>query len=512
VDGPDLLGGIGEVLDAVIIGGGPAGSTAGRLLAQWGHSVALLAAPQGSRPSLAECLPPSNRKLFEFLGIGDAIDHAGFFRTTGNTVWWGSAEQRVGPYPEGWGYQVLRRDFDRLLLELARDAGTGVRIGKAYGVAGADGPRIEFQPAGGRPRIPIPAKFILDCSGRGGVLARLLHLRRHDAESGADPLVRARPPGRALPDHSRTVALSGVWRSHPGWALPDQSHTLVEAYDGGWAWSVPVSPSLRHVAFMIDPGSRAYRSSGKQIGAAYSAEMAKTRAFRGIFRRGTLETAPWGRDASVYSSSRYCGPDFLLAGDAGAFIDPLSSFGVKKAMVSAWVGAVVANTWLRNPAMRQAALQFFEDRERQVYESYRVRSDAWYRNQAVPEDDPDREVFADASDRATADPDREAARRALEDLKARPSICLRRGAEVRMEQRPGIEGREIVLRDVLVAPGQAERLDFVESVNLPRLVELAEQYAQVPDVFEAYNRVSTPVPLPSFLKALSILVARGVLR
>ena len=94
-----FLGGIGRVLDAVIIGGGPAGSTAGRLLAQWGHSVAILTAPPGSRPGLAECLPSSNRKLFQFLGIADAIDHAGFFRTLGNTVWWGSAERRRGTLP-----------------------------------------------------------------------------------------------------------------------------------------------------------------------------------------------------------------------------------------------------------------------------------------------------------------------------------------------------------------------------------------------------------------------------
>jgi flavin-dependent dehydrogenase len=75
------------VFDAVIIGGGPAGSTAARLLAQWGQSVTILTAAFGSQPSFAECLPPSTRKLFVFLGVQDAIDRARFFRTTGNTVW-----------------------------------------------------------------------------------------------------------------------------------------------------------------------------------------------------------------------------------------------------------------------------------------------------------------------------------------------------------------------------------------------------------------------------------------
>src|SRR5436305_10624603 len=117
------------MFDALIIGGGPAGATTARLLAEWGHSVALLAAPADPRRALAECLPPSNRKLFQFLGILDAIDGAGFYRTTGNTVWWGGGERRVEPYPEGWGYQVPRTQLDAVLLGLARAAGARVRTG-----------------------------------------------------------------------------------------------------------------------------------------------------------------------------------------------------------------------------------------------------------------------------------------------------------------------------------------------------------------------------------------------
>src|SRR4051794_25228481 len=99
------------MFDAVIIGGGPAGATAGRLLAEWGHSVAILAAPADPRRALAECLPPSNRKLFQFLGILDAIDAAGFYRTTGNTVWWGGRERRGEMYPQGWGGQGRREEI-----------------------------------------------------------------------------------------------------------------------------------------------------------------------------------------------------------------------------------------------------------------------------------------------------------------------------------------------------------------------------------------------------------------
>src|SRR5436190_6288340 len=203
----DIIRGLDQI---VIIGGGPAGSTAGRLLAEWGHTVTIHAPPSDPRRALGECLPPSNRKLFQFLGILDAIDAAGFYRTTGNTVWWGG-DQRIEMYPDGYGYQVPRPAFDRVLLDLARAAGARVRRSKAPEELGD--------------------RFVIDCSGRAGVLSRRLGLRRIER---------------------RMVATCAVLDSSTGWRLPDPTHTLVEQTDFGWAWSVPVSPERRFLAFMSE--------------------------------------------------------------------------------------------------------------------------------------------------------------------------------------------------------------------------------------------------------------------
>jgi flavin-dependent dehydrogenase len=453
--------------DALIIGGGPAGSTAARLLAQWGHSVAILTAPPGPH-TLGECLPPSTQKVFQFLGIQDAIDAAGFFRTAGNTVWWGRSGRRVEPYPDGLGYQVFRRDFDLLLLDLAQSAGVRVH-----------GP-------GDSPR----ARFTLDCSGRAGVIARAYRVR---------------------PKNVRTVALCGVWRNDGRWKLPDTSHTLVEAYRDGWAWSVPLSPSVRHVAFMVDPvETKLVRGNG--LARAYLAEMAKTRSFRRIFAQATLKSGPWGCDASPYTSRQYCGPGFLLAGDAGSFIDPLSSFGVKKAMVSAWAAAVVANTCLRRPGMQQTALEFFDERERQIAESYRNQSSGWSRAASRSDAQPfwSTRSGADAQE-LVPDAGAVAARAALDDLRRQPAIHLRRAEGVVVGSKAGIEGREIVLRDALTVPGIDAPIDFIANVDVPKLVEIASHHRQVPDLFEAYNRIGPAVDLPHFLTALADLVARRIL-
>jgi hypothetical protein len=251
---------------------------------------------------------------------------------------------------------------------------------------------------------------------------------------------------------------------------------------------------------------------GKGLARAYLAEMAKTRSFRRIFASATLESGPWGRDASPYSSRQYCGPGFLLAGDAGSFIDPLSSFGVKKAMVSAWAGAVVANTCLRRPEMQKTALEFFDERERQICDSYRRQSSGWSRAASRSDAQPFWSTRSGLEAEApVTDADAAAARAALDALRRQSSICFRRAEGVVARPKAGIEGREIVLRDALTGPGIDAPIDFIANVDVSKLVEIASRHRQVPDLFEAYNRVGPPVDLPHFLTALASLLARRIL-
>ena len=98
--------------DVLVVGAGPAGSTAGQLLASWGWSVVLVhraASPPG-RPSLAESLPASTRKLFAFLGQIERIDAAGFHPNEGNVARWANAS-RVTRSADA-GFHVSRGAFD----------------------------------------------------------------------------------------------------------------------------------------------------------------------------------------------------------------------------------------------------------------------------------------------------------------------------------------------------------------------------------------------------------------
>ena len=504
-------------IDVVIIGGGPAGAAAARLLATWGHSVQLLTKTVDRSRSLGESLPPSCRKLFDLLGATAAIDTAGFLASSGNTVWWGDQETRTAYFADGTtGLQVERYELDALLLRLAAQAGAqvqanalvrGARLAPVDDRPGPAGATISYSVGDSSTRT-VEAQFVLDCSGRAGVIARR-GFRVHDV-------------GRT------TLALTAVWIRRDGWDLGDDTHTLVETYGDGWAWSVPVTPSRRYVTMMVDPRVTDL-DRGSALTACYEAELAKTAALRRILDRATRETAPWGCDASLYHAPTCGGPGMLLVGDAASFIDPLSSHGVKKALASAWLAAVVVHTSLTNSALAAVALDLFTRREREIHaaavrQAAQFFTDAanryhhpfWtgraamdHMDEAGDAEDTAPEIDIDA---LRQDP---AVMAAFDALRRGSGIRLRRGEHLRIEARPALTMRDVVMEDRVVLPdwpstGRGTR--FLRDVDLVRLVELAPGHGQVPDLYEAYNRQCAPVSLPDFLGALSVLLAKGALR
>ncbi len=502
-------------LDVVVIGGGPAGAASARLLAAWGHSVQVLAKPAADDRSLGESLPPSCLKLFDLIGVSGDVEAAGFLRSTGNTVWWGGQGPRAVRFAGGGiGWQVRRRDFDRLLLRLAAHAGADVQsdaavrqVDLAPPAAPPEAAESTIRYAAGGAARSLTARFVLDCSGRTGIVARR-GFRRHAAER-------------------TTLALTAIWSRPGGWGLDDESHTLVESYGDGWAWSVPVTSEQRYFTLMVDPRVT-HLERGGTLAPCYDAELAKTAVLGPLTAGAARDAGPWGCDASVYHAHTYGAPGMLLVGDAGSFIDPLSSYGVKKALASGWLAAVVVHTALTDPGLAGVALDLFTQREREMHAALERQSAQFFAEAA------DRHLHPFWTDRAASgmpeaaplsppEPAVDTLRRdpgvlaAFETLRRAPSLRLGRGDRLEVVRRPAITARRIILEDRLVVPGwpdaDADRgLRFLREIDLVRVVELAPLHRQVPDLYEAYNRVCPPAPLPDFLGALSVLIAKGALQ
>ena len=484
--------------DVLVIGAGPAGAGAASLLSAWGHRVVVSDRPGSESGRLAESIPPSAGKAISAIGGLDAIASAGFLPWRGNTVWWAGEAARVEKFPPGVaGFQVVRHLFDRRLRDFAARCGADIREGRVREAHTGTAPYAIVETAGVAARID--ARILIDASGRAGVIARQ-GLRVQDATP-------------------HTIAVTAVWRREGSWPVSDDTHTLVASYADGWAWSVPTAPGERHFSVMVDP-SRTELARGAQSRDIYLAELAKVQPFALILEGARIVDGPWGADASVYSASRYAGDGFLLVGDAASAIDPLSSFGVKKALASAWLAAVVANTVLVNPPMADAALAFFSRRELAVFTSARRQASRFAADAAVRTAHPFWIARADApgEDDAGLEPDAAslatdpAVQLAFADLRTRPSIQLASGLDVRVEPRPAVRGREIVMEEHLVSSEWPEGLRYLRDVDLVALVRLAPSHRDVWELYDAVRRSAPHVTLPNFLGALSVLVANGALR
>jgi hypothetical protein len=244
---------------------------------------------------------------------------------------------------------------------------------------------------------------------------------------------------------------------------------------------------------------------------AYHDEMAKTTQLGQRLRGASLHHV-FACDASLYQATTYAGPHFMLIGDAGSYIDPLSSFGIKKALASAWLGAIVAHTRLAHPERETLACEFFSDWERRTYAAHLHRSREFARAACAEHASPfwttRAEVEIDGPDEAEPvdlrrDPD---VQRAFEAFKAASRIDLTLADGIRFEPRAVIRGREIVLEEALEGG-----LRFAGNVDLVTLARMACEHQHVPDLFDAYCQRHAPVPLPNLVAGLSLLVARGIL-
>src|SRR5580704_13768648 len=333
-----------EQCDVVVIGGGPAGSTAAALLARRGYKVIALEKERHPRFHIGESLLPMNLPLFERLGVHEKVRSLGVYKRgadfesdepQGYHTF--AFDRALGESPPH-AYQVYRQDFDHMLFQHARECGADTREAEeALSIEqhGARDTRLEVRRADGT-RYRIQARYLIDASGRDAFLAGKRKLRRKN------------------PDH-QSAAIFGHFRGAVMRTGEDAGNISMYRFPHGWMWMIPLPGQVMSVGAVCWPDYLKQRK-----GRTVEFLLETLRRNPSLWQR--LERAQLiGNEVHVtgnYSYDSKCigGPGWILIGDAFAFIDPVFSSGVYLAMTAAEQAAQLVDTALREPE-REAALQ-----------------------------------------------------------------------------------------------------------------------------------------------------------
>jgi flavin-dependent dehydrogenase len=334
--------------DVVIIGGGPGGATVGTFLAKAGRKVLILERGKFPRFHIGESLMPESYWIFERLGMLPRLRASDFVRK--HSVQFVTATGKesqpfyfdeMNPHECSVTWQVVRSEFDKMMLDNARDHGAEVweetnvidvlleesdsdDLPRATGVIVEKGSGVRVQGSGAEVsgRMTIRAKVVVDATGTSTLLAKRLGIRTSDP---------------ALRKASYFAQYKGGRRDEG----KNEGATLVlsTASNDGWFWYIPLPDDMVSVGVVGDIDRLVTANKGKSPEQILEEEIKNCRGLDDRMTSATLDGPVHVLADFSYRASRCAGDGWVLVGDAFGFLDPMYSSGVFLALKSGEMAA-----------------------------------------------------------------------------------------------------------------------------------------------------------------------------
>jgi flavin-dependent dehydrogenase len=330
---------VSDSYDAIIVGGGPAGSVSALLLARAGLKICVLEKSRHPRFHIGESILPRNLPLIRELGLEAALRRLPHVPKYGAEFGIGNDPKTMrfefsdGLVPGTPTFNIERAPFDKMLLDAARDAGAEIFEETAVNqILRLEDDAVEV--------IANDQKFsgriLLDCSGHGTVVGRHLNTR-HGFD---DPHLQK----VAYFQHFENVQrLPGLASGHP---------TIIMCSEG-WFWLIGLSETKTSVGFVTRPEFvKTIQVSPDRL---LQWAIARCPVVRERMQNADGPATNFVLSDFSYTCRPHAGSGYFLVGDAGCFLDPIFSTGVTLAMIGAQQAAARTLDILQKRATPAAA-------------------------------------------------------------------------------------------------------------------------------------------------------------
>lgn len=353
----------------VIIGGGPAGTTAALCLRKLGHEVKLYEKLKFPRYRLGESLLPGTLSILTRLGVADKVNDAGFVRKNAATFIWGGGRPpwsftfgtpKTAPWVYDHSLQVTRAEYDHILLKAAAEHGaevneeveiTDVSLSE-NGVPST----VSWKSETGEGTEETD--FVIDASGLRGSLSQKLTTRQWDK-------------------YYRNMAVWSYWKGGKRYKGDLEGNIFSVTFKEGWFWIIPLKDDVYSVGAVTSmENNEKIREMGPQ--AFYMDCLKQCDLAMEIL--ATAEQCDevrilreWSYEAEALSHH----PAFFC-GDAACFVDPLFSSGVHLATYSGTLAAAAIDHLYNHPEDKAEIHAWYEKSYREAYQRYHKFVAAFY--------------------------------------------------------------------------------------------------------------------------------------